>query len=247
MLQTGERNSVNNRILLALSAESFARIRPLLERVPLEQHKIILDALARVEFTYFVNRGLISLVKVMQDGRVVEIGAVGVEGLTDPVALFGMNKAALDTMVQIPGDAYRIKLNILKDLIASDEQIRTILQNYARFTIRQLAQTAACNRLHTLEERCARWLLIAHDSALNDTFPLTHEFLAMMLGSRRSGVSIAAHTLKKAGLIDYARGVVTIVDRGGLEETACECYGTIQAEVDELLPVHGPRQASFAK
>lgn len=245
--QFGERTSVNNRILLALSEASFAAIRPELELVPLKKHWIIHDALAHVEFAYFVNQGLISLVKAMQDGRTVEIGAVGVEGVTDPGALFGMNKAALDMLVQVPGSAWRIKLGALRQQMENDARLREILEGYDRFSIRQLAQTAACNRLHTLAERCARWLLIAHDSALSDSFPLTHEFLSMMLGARRSGVSIAAHTLKAAGLIDYSRGVVTIIDRPGLEEATCECYGTIQAELDELFPVRGPRQVSFAK
>ena len=247
MLGSGERDKINNRILLALPEASLARLSPHLERVALKRHKIIHDALARVEFAYFVNQGLISLVKAMQDGRTVEIGAVGVEGVTDPGALFGMNKAALDTLVQVPGSAWRIKLGVLRQQIENDARLREILQGYDRFSIRQLAQTAACNRLHTLAERCARWLLIAHDSALSDSFPLTHEFLSMMLGARRSGVSIAAHTLKAAGLIDYSRGVVTVIDRPGLEETACECYGTIQAELDELLPAHAQRQASFAR
>lgn len=240
-------SGVNNRVLLALPAASFACLAPHLEHVALVRHKIIHDALQRVEFTYFVNYGLISLVKVMLDGRVVEIGAVGPEGFTDPGAIFGKNKAALDTLVQIPGEGCRIKLDDLRNLAVSDEHIRAVLQSYAHFATRQLAQTAACNRLHSVEERCARWLLIAHDSAMSDSFPLTHEFLAMMLGARRSGVSIAAHTLKTAGLIDYVRGIVTVLDRAGLEESACECYGTIQAELDELFPKHGSQQLSSAK
>jgi len=242
-----EQNKINNLILLALPAESLKRLYVHLEHVALERHCIIHEASRHIEFSYFVNRGLISLVKAMQDGRVVEIGAVGIEGLTDPTAVLDSDKAALDTIVQIPGDAYRIRLSTLKRLIEDDDRLRIFLQEYAVFTTRQLAQTAACNRLHTVEERCARWLLIAHDSAMSDSFPLTHEFLAMMLGARRSGVSIAAHTLKKAGMIDYSRGNVTILDRAGLEEVACECYGTIQAELAELLPSLNAREVSVAK
>lgn len=243
----GEQNKINNQILLALPATTFERLQPHLEHVALKRHEVIHDALERVEFAYFVNRGIISLVKAMQDGRVVEIGAVGIEGLTDPCALFGLDRAAMDTLVQVPGNAYRISLATLRDYMESDDALRTIMQDYAWFSIRQLAQTAGCNRLHTVEERCARWLLIAHDSAMSDTFPLTHEFLAMMLGARRSGVSTAAHTLKKAGLIDYSRGVMTIIDRHGLEEVACECYGTMRAELDELFPAREPRQVVVAK
>ncbi len=247
MAQFGRRENINNRVLLALPTAAFERIWQLVEKVTLVRGRVVHLALKRIEFTYFVDHGLISLVKEMRDGRTVEIGAVGVEGLTDPAALFGADKAALDTIVQIPGEGYRIEVGALRRLIASDDALGAIMQNYARFAIRQLAQTAACNRLHALEERCSRWLLIAHDSALADTFPLTHEFLAMMLGAQRSGVSIAAHTLKKAGLINYERGVVTVIDRAGLEETACECYGTIQAELDELFPPQGSRQVSAPK
>ena len=120
-------------------------------------------------------------------------------------------------------------------MMNEDDVLRTALQNYARFAIRQIVQTAACNRLHSLEERCCRWLLIAHDSALADTFPLTHEFLAMMLGSQRSGVSIAASFLQKAGLISYKHGRIMITDRAGLEDAACECYSSIRSELDRLL------------
>jgi len=243
----GAQDKINNQILLALPAASFERLQAHLEHVGLERQRVVHEASQRIESSYFVNRGLVSLVKAMQDGRVVEIGAVGIEGLTDATAVLDSDKAALDTIVVIPGDAFRIRLSTLKSLIEDDDRLRAMLQEYAVFTTRQLAQTAACNRLHTVEERCARWLLIAHDSAMSDTFPLTHEFLAMMLGARRSGVTIAANTLKKAGLIDYSRGVMTIIDRPGLEEVACECYGTIRAELDELFPAREPRQVFFAK
>jgi CRP-like cAMP-binding protein len=190
---------------------------------------------APIEYLYFVNRGLVSVVKTMQDGRTVEIGAVGIEGVTDANALFGLGTAVLETIVQVPGSALRIRLGTLRQEMENDDALRITMQGYARFAFGQLAQTAACNRLHSLEERCCRWLLIAHDSALADTFPLTHEFMAMMLGVRRSGVSIAASMLRKAGLIEYARGRITIKDRPGLEEASCECYGTLQTELDKLF------------
>jgi CRP-like cAMP-binding protein len=117
------------------------------------------------------------------------------------------------------------------------------MQKYARFAFSQLAQTAACNRLHSLEERCCRWLLLAHDSALADNFSLTHEFLAMMLGVRRSGVSIVAHLLKKAGLIEYKRGRVTILDRAGLMDAACECYGSTQMQLQQLFGARPKRHS----
>jgi CRP-like cAMP-binding protein len=155
--------------------------------------------------------------------------------VTDPNALFGIDQALLETMVQIPGSAFRIEREVLKREMAKDDAFREIMQKYARFAFGQLAQTAACNRLHSLEERCCRWLLLAHDSALADNFSLTHEFLAMMLGVRRTGVSIVAHLLKKAGFIEYKRGRVVILDRAGLLDAACECYSSTQMQLEQLF------------
>jgi len=226
---------LNNRILLALPPATLQRIRPALESVETVRGQPIEHIDRRVEHIYFVNRGLISLVKTMRDGRTVEIGAVGIEGVTDPMALFGIDRAALEIIVQIPGNALRIRVATLRAAMREDPVLQRLLPAYARFAFIQLAQTAACNRLHFLEERCCRWLLTAHDSALSDHFPLTHEFLAMMLGVQRSGVSIAANSLKKAGLIQYTHGVITISDRRGLENAACECYRTILSELDALF------------
>ena len=188
-----------------------------------------------VEHLYFVNRGLVSLVKTMRDGRTVEIEAIGIEGMTDLNTLFCSDEALVETLVQIPGTAFRIERRVLRQAMDHDAALLTMMQNYARFALRQIVQTAACNRLHSLEERCCRWLLIAHDSALSDTFPLTHEFLAMMLGSQRAGVSIVANFLQKAGLISYTRGRVTITNRAGLEDASCECYSSIRSDRDRLL------------
>lgn len=227
---------ISNRMLLALPPTTLERLRPALEPLDLAKSQVIDHVDAPIDYMYFINRGLVSLVKTMQDGRVVEIEAVGIEGVTDPNALFGIDYAILESVVQIPGTAFRIPRNVLREEMGRDDALRGSMQNYARFAIGQIAQTAACNRLHSLEERCCRWLLIAHDNALSDTFPLTHEFLAMMLGVRRSGVSIAASFLRKAGLIDYARGQVTVRDRGGIEDAACECYRTVRNEIAKLFP-----------
>ena len=139
-------------------------------------------------------------------------------------------------MVQISGTTFRIKRNKLRDLMDEDPAVREALEKYAHFSVAAFAQTAACNRLHHLDERCCRWLLIAHDSARSDTFQLTHEFLAMMLGVQRAGVSITASALQKAGLIQYRHGQVTITNRAGLEDAACECYRTMSGKFDRLFP-----------
>lgn len=171
----------------------------------------------------------------MLDGRTVEIGAVGNEGIAGASALLGIERAILESVVQVPGTAFRLGCHVVREEMERSVPLRKLVQKYAHFAVAQIAQTAACNRLHSMEERCCRWLLIAHDSARSDTFPLTHEFLAMMLGVQRSGVSLTASILQKAGFIRYDRGRVTIVDRSGLEATACECYAEVQAMAGQLL------------
>lgn len=235
------REPIANRLLLSLPPETLARLRPELEIVALQRGQTIDRVDGKIENLHFVNRGLVSLVKTMRDGRSVEIGAVGIEGVTDPSTLFGVETAIVETIVQVPGTAFRIPHESLLRAMTEDPDFRCAMKKYVRFAISEIAQTAACNRLHTLEERCCRWLLIARDSALSDTFPLTHEFLAMMLGVQRAGVSVAAGALQKAELIRYVRGSVTIVDHAGLEEVSCECYASLRAELDLLFT--GPSRA----
>ena len=226
---------IANRILLSLPQASLKRLRPALEFRSLAKGEAIDRLDQSIEYMHFVNRGLISFVKIMQDGRSVEIGVVGIEGISSPYALFGIDKAVLETMVQIPGTTFRIKRDQLIEIMAQDDALQEAFDKYARFYIAAIAQTAACNRLHYLEERCCRWLLIAHDRARSDTILLTHEFLAMMLGVQRAGVSITASALQKAGLIQYRHGQVTITNRSGLEDAACECYGATSKQYDQLF------------
>jgi CRP-like cAMP-binding protein len=227
-----------NRILLALSRAAFKNIRPELETIDLVRGHTLYHVDAPIKHVYFVDRGLISLVKTMQDGRTVEVGAVGLEGITGSESLFGIDTAMLESIVQIPGTAYRVRSAFLREEIMRSEGLRTIVQHYAHFAVAHIAQTAACNCLHSLEERCCRWLLIAQDSARSDTFPLTHESLAMMLGVQRTGVSLTANGLQRAGLIRYSRGMMTIKNRAALEATACECYAAIQYRLDRLFGSH---------
>lgn len=228
-------SQVTNRILRALAPSTLARLLPGMEAFDLRAGAVIDHVDGPIEHMYFINRGLVSLVKVMHDGRSVEVGAIGIEGVTDSNALFGVDVAVIESMVQIPGTAFRVSRDFLGREMAHDAGLRRIMERYTRFAFGQLAQTAACNRLHSLDERCCRWLLTSHDSALADSFPLTHEFLATMLGATRSSVSLAAKTLQRAGLIEYTRGVVAITDRSGLEDVACECYRETSAELDKLF------------
>lgn len=225
----------SNRILLALPQAVFEHLRPNLKTVNLVRQQVIYHVDTPVKHVYFIDRGLISLVKIMQDGRTVEIEALGIEGVTGTYSLYGIGYARFDVIVQIPGAALRIASSTLRSEVARSEAFQNLMQRYAFFAVTRLAQTAACNRLHPLKERCCRWLLIAHDNARSDSFPFTHEFFAMMLGVQRPGLSVILGNLEKAGLIRWARGHVTIADRSGLEAAACECYGSIRAQLDLLF------------
>ena len=228
-------DGIANRLLISLPKASLKRLQPALELRVTARGNVIKRVDRPVEHYYFVNRGLFSLVKTMKDGRSIEIGVIGIEGFTSPHTLFGLNKAATDAIVQIPGEAFRIRRDDLMRFMAEDAFLRNTLEKYAHFAQSAIAQTAACNRLHLLESRCCRWLLISHDSARSDTFLLTHEFLAMMLGVQRTGVSVAANFLQKSGLIRYLHGKMTITNRAGLEEATCECFAAMQKEYDDLI------------
>ena len=235
MMPAGKRTDITNRLLLALPPRTLNRIRGGLEPVSLARGQVIAHADQPLKHVYLINRGMACVVKTMKDGRSVEIGTIGIEGMTSTITLIGFDRIVLESIVQIPGSAFRMSRDAAVRAMQQDKVFRQIVHDHARFLLGQIAQTAACNRLHHIEERCCRWLLIAHDNALSDTFPLTHEFLAMMLGVQRAGVSIHLSLLKKAGLIEHKRGIMTITDRAGLEDAACECYATMRDELDNLF------------
>lgn len=229
----------NNRILQSLSPRAWQAIQPLLEEVPLRRGDVLGNVGTAVTQLYFIDRGIVSLVKNMADGRSVELDAIGVEGITDPFGIFDSERALCESIVQLSGTALRVSRAALIELMGQNGEVFDTIHQYVPVAIGQLAQTAACNSLHAIEQRCARWLLIAHDSALEDSFLLTHEFFAMMLGVRRASVSEAASSLQRAGTIEYARGRVTITDRAALEEAACECYRAIRGRIDRMFPPRG--------
>jgi len=224
-----------NRLLAALSADSRDRLAPHLEPIELERGQVLHAADAVIEHIYFIEQGLVSLVKTMSDGLVVEVGTIGVEGMVGVSSLVGINRALVDVVVQAPGAALRVRPGVIGEEMAASQRFRDLILRYGHALLMQFFQMAACNSLHSIEQRCCRWLLIAHDSAPTGSFPLTHEFLAMLLGVQRAGVSVAASALQKAGVIEYHYGRVTIVDRHGLEARACECYEAIRAALDRLL------------
>jgi CRP-like cAMP-binding protein len=206
------------------------------EIVPLELKRILHEPDEPASHVYFPLSGVISLLTVLDDGSAVEIATVGSEGMADFAAYLDVESPAR-WLVQVPGSAVRIEASELRRIAEDSPQLRHVMHNYMLAMFVLVSQTAACNRRHPVEERCARWLLMTHDRVEEDTFPMTHEFLADMLGVRRPSVSIAMSILSKAGYTRYRRGKVEILDRKGLEEATCECYAVLMTQFQKLFPV----------
>jgi CRP-like cAMP-binding protein len=231
-------HTIQNRILESLPAEEYERIVPHLEEIRMELGDILSHPDEKIEYVHFPKRGIISVCAVMRDGSQVEVGVVGSEGMCGLPVLFGTDSVPLQSMVQIPDGAVRMKAEAFKLEIAHCPQLRQSLMHYAQAFYIQAAQSAACNRLHPLDGRLARWMLLCQDRMQTDLLPLTHEVMSIMLGVRRAGVSVAANELRKANLINYQRGLIRIVDRSGLEAVTCECYGVVRKAFDRFLVVN---------
>jgi len=225
---------VSNKILLSISDSDYSSLRPHLEYVSLPNHLVLHEAGGKLEFGYFPNRGLISLVVVMKDGKTAEAGIVGNEGFTGTLAAVGLSRSPLQAVVQITGDGFRVEVGALQNTLKSAPHLQLMLGRYAAIRGMQVAQTAACNRLHDIEQRLARWLLMTQDRVDSGSLPITHDFLATMLGTDRPTVTLAAGVLQRKELIKYTRGAVEIVNRKKLEDSACECYGVIRQSDGEL-------------
>jgi CRP-like cAMP-binding protein len=221
-----------NRVLAALPKVEINRLKPHLSLVTLEQEETLLDG--KAGHAYFVEQGIASVVVTVNNGNTVEVGIIGIDGVVGLPILLGTGTAPGRTFVQIAGSAHRINAEILKEEFDRPGELRNYLQRYMQAFMVQTAQTAACNRLHNIEERLARWLLSCRDRTDTDQLHLTHDFLGQMLGAPRTTVTLAAGLLHRAGLIEYSRGVVTIRDRARLEETSCECYRVVRDEFQRL-------------
>lgn len=238
-MQSGKRTNtegkpVSNIILLSISDSDYSSLRPQLKYVSLPDHLVVHEAGEKLEFVCFPNRGLISLVVVMKDGKTAEAGIVGNEGFTGTLAAVGLNWNPLQAVVQITGDGFRVEVGDLQNTLESTPHLQLVLSRYSAIQGMQVAQTAACNRLHGIEQRLARWLLMTQDRVDSASLHITHDFLATMLGTDRASVSLAAGVLQKKKLIEYTRGAVKIVNRKKLEDSACECYEATQRYNDEL-------------
>ncbi len=221
-----------NRVLASLPKADLSRLKRHLSAVDLPQGTPLLDGKAK--YAYFLEEGIASVVVTVKDGKTVEVGIIGVEGVVGMPILLGTDGMPGRTFMQIGGSGFRIKADILKQAFERPGELRRRLQRYMHGFLVQSAQTAVCNRLHNIEERLARWLLSCRDRTNSNQLDLTQDFLGQMLGAPRTTVTLAAGILHRAGLIDYSRGVVTLQNPRSLEDTACECYAIVRDEFRRL-------------
>jgi len=223
-MPSSNRITATNRLLAAVSQEDFERFFSDLHPVCLSLRQVLYEAGAPLDHVYFIEQGVASVLTSMADGSTIEVGMIGSEGMVGVPALLGGETSAQQVIVQVPGTALRLSATLCKAAFDQSAAVRRVLLRFTEAILNLSAQTAACNRLHSIEQRCARWLLMALDRIQSDRMPLTHEFLASMLGVRRAGVTNIAGELQRSGLIRYHHGQLSIVDRDGLEANACECY-----------------------
>jgi len=220
---------IQNQLLAALPGEEYGRLLPLLESVTLPFMEVLYEGGKPIQHVYFPNDGLISLLIVMEDGTVREIGVIGNEGMLGAALALGMKTSTTRALIQLPGSAMRLKAGALREQLKRGGALSDVLRRYTHMLFTQVSQSAACVSSHAVDKRLSRWLLMTHDHAPGDEFEMKHEFLATMLGVTRSVVTRAAGHLQKEKMIRYIRGRVNILDRGRLEATACECYGLVKA------------------
>lgn len=229
------RDRIKNRLLSALPHSEYERLLPHLEPVSLNFKQTIYAPDQPIDYVYFPNTGIISLVNLTEDGGTVEAATVGNEGMAGIPVLLGADSMIGQAVVQLVGDALRMRADVFKREVTPGSPLHNLLLRYTHALFSLISQSVACNRRHSVEERCCRWLLLCQDRVQADQFPLTQEFLSQMLGVRRASVSVVAAILQRAGLIRYSRGKMTILDSKGLEAGSCECYQIVKKEFDRLL------------
>jgi len=225
-----------NHILNALSPEVIARLSPHLESIPLALGDVVYESGAAMTHVFFPTDAIVSLLYVMENGASAEISVVGNEGLVGVSLFLGGESTPSRAVVQSNGTAFRLLRSKLKEEFNRHGELLTVILRYTQCLITQMAQTAVCNRHHSLDQQLCRWLLLSLDRLSDNTVTMTQELIANMLGVRREGVTEAAGKLQKAGIIQYSRGKITVLDRRALETRCCECYSVVKAETDRLLP-----------
>ncbi|MDQ3817369.1 MAG: Crp/Fnr family transcriptional regulator [Acidobacteriota bacterium] len=229
----------SNRILNALTRSEYECLASHLDHVNLSAGEILYHPEQAITHVYFPNRGIVSVVSILEDGSSVEVGMVGNEGMFGVSAFLGSVTTPQQAVVQLPGDALRMRVGALKREFDRGGQLQDLLLRYTQAFITQIAQTAACNNAHHIDGRLARWLLMCYDRSQSKEMEMTQEFIAYMLGTRRAGVTVAAGQLRQKGLISYNRGHLTVKDRAGLEEKSCECYEIVKREFARLVGGNG--------
>jgi CRP-like cAMP-binding protein len=234
-----------NRILTALPSEERQQLFGLVRNVNLPVKTVLFEPGASIDALYFPTDGVISLVTPLHDGAIVEVATIGNEGIVG-VPLVPLGGLAVRAISQVAGHSLRTDAGAFLTLFERSSAFQALVDKYTQALFGQISQAAACNRLHSSEERLSRWLLMSHDRIGSDQFMITQEFLGQMLGARRSTVSVSAGILQRAGLIRYVRGHVTIVDRAGLEAVSCECYTVIRSELERVVEPESQRRPPWA-
>ena len=229
------RSSPTNRLLLALPASTLGRLRPQLVPVLLRAREVVYRVDEPMREIYFVESGLCSLMTMTREGHGVESAPIGNEGLLGLAVGLGGPSMPVETIVQVSGSALRLDGDVFRRELARDAALREMVNRYAHTVLVQLLQSAACNRLHSLEERCCRWLLAACDRLERHTFPVTQELLAAALGVRRPSLTLALRSLQRAGLVAYKRGQITLRDRPRIQAASCECYAVVRRHTEKIL------------
>ena len=226
-----------NQLLAALPADEYERLLPHLELVPMPLGDVLYESGIQMRHVYFPTTAIVSLLCVMEDGASAEIAVVGNEGIVGVSLFMGGETTPSRAVVQSAGHAYRLKGQLLKDEFYRAGPMQRLLLRYTQALLTQMAQTAVCNRHHSLDQQFCRWLLLSLDRLASNELIMTQELIANMLGVRREGVTEAAGHVQTAGLIEYHRGRIRVLDRPGLEARSCECYGVVKKEFDRLLPI----------
>ena len=230
------RSPPENHLLAALPSQDYARLQPHLELVPMPLGTVLYESGNELRHVYFPTTTIISLLYVLIDGASAEIAVVGNEGIIGVALFMGGETMPNRAVVQSAGHAYRLKGHLLKEEFNRSGEFQHLLLRYTQALLTQMAQTAVCNRHHSLDQQLCRWLLLSLDRLPSNELIMTQELIANMLGVRREGVTEAAGNLQRDGLITYQRGHITVLDRSGLEARACECYAVVKMEFDRLLP-----------
>lgn len=232
-----DKGAYRNVLLAALPADERALLEPHLEPVTLARRAVLYDPERPIEHVHFIEQGIASLLSVTSDGGAIETGTIGAEGMIGLAVFHGMDRVAEQAMMQVSGAAHRIASPRFRELLPQLPTLSTLLHRFAVYLYTFAAQNSGCNRKHSVDERCAKWLLTVHDRVETDRFDLTHDFISQMLGVRRASVTVTLGGFERAGLIRATRSMIEITNRTGLEGAACECYGVVRAALERSLGV----------